>query len=262
MKKGFTLIELLVVIAIIAILAAMLMPALARARMEARKASCISNEHNIGTGMTMYTGDCNQWPWGAMATGTTVGENGSAGYCLGTIRGKYVDSTDMFECPANPSKPYYDSTRQIFCAPLGTTALLSGPKGLTGYGQLGYAYDAKNVITPANATKKYVMNSTDPMRAVLADAPTYDGANNTNTLTGTARTVNHSDGSVIMFADTHVMYLKSTTMAAAACNVNGVNNVAADLLVVNKYITTDCDIYSYQNISNDQDGEIVISYGP
>ncbi len=57
MKKAFTLIELLVVIAIIAILAAMLMPALSRAREEARKTQCRANVHNIGIGFHLFLTD-------------------------------------------------------------------------------------------------------------------------------------------------------------------------------------------------------------
>jgi prepilin-type N-terminal cleavage/methylation domain-containing protein len=57
MKKAFTLIELLVVIAIIAILAAMLMPALAKARKEAEKTGCRYNLHNMGLAFHMYRGD-------------------------------------------------------------------------------------------------------------------------------------------------------------------------------------------------------------
>lgn len=60
-RRAFTLIELLVVISIISVLAAILFPVFARARENARRASCMSNLKQIGLGIMMYVQDYDEY---------------------------------------------------------------------------------------------------------------------------------------------------------------------------------------------------------
>lgn len=90
-RRGFTLIELLVVIAIIAILAAMLLPVLGRAKEMGRSARCKSNLHQMGIALTLYGDDYRQFPY-------TI--DFSVGRTWFSQVGEYLDTDELFHCPS------------------------------------------------------------------------------------------------------------------------------------------------------------------
>ena len=107
-EKNFTLIELLVVIAIIAILAAILLPALNKARERGRAASCINQTKQLGAGILFYQGDKDDYfplhPWGLYSTNAQGKED--TNWMSHLWYGRYITNAKLFRCPSVYKNPY------------------------------------------------------------------------------------------------------------------------------------------------------------
>jgi prepilin-type N-terminal cleavage/methylation domain-containing protein/prepilin-type processing-associated H-X9-DG protein len=113
LKSGFTLIELLVVVAIIALLAALLFPAFARARENARRTSCQSNEKQQAFGLMQYAQDYDErLPY----------FDSSNGWSWFNFVLPYVKSSQIFRCPSAPRQ----TSNSTFTSVFGSTYCLPG----------------------------------------------------------------------------------------------------------------------------------------
>ena len=129
-RDGFTLIELLVVIAIIAILAAILFPAFARARENARRASCMSNLKQIGLGVMQYIQDYDErYPQNQWYPASTSGTNGP-----GQLFNVTIGTDDHWHTWMDDIHPYTKSTQILICP---SARYSSGAQAYPSYGYNG-----------------------------------------------------------------------------------------------------------------------------
>ncbi len=220
-RRAFTLIELLVVIAIIAILAAILFPVFARARENARRASCQSNLKQIGLGVLQYKQDYDErYP--------SYGPPVSIGWADSLQ--PYVKSTQLFQCPSETTSPSNDPANNNF-----TDYFYNA--GLTFYnGSFSEGRADAEITHPATT----IMNGDNGSYNAGNIIPYYQDASNSgfdcqgiigleNTghcgapaLNRTAA-MRHLEGANYAFCDGHVKFLKPTQIYgnATAMSVSG-----------------------------------------
>lgn len=212
-RSGFTLIELLVVIAIIALLAAILFPAFARARENARRASCQSNQKQIGLGIAQYTQDYDErmpYSWQGTSNGPS---DATTNYKWMDAIYTYVKSEQVFNCPSQAFPPTgFGAYKQRSGTNYGSYAINAAYYG-SGDAYSGVAYS----FLPAIQSPSTTIMTTDGDGNFETE---WENAGANPTLTNTnPRTLNHIierhlETVVVLYADSHVKSVKLASLSA------------------------------------------------
>ncbi len=209
-KNGFTLIELLVVIAIIAILAAILFPVFARARENARRASCGSNLKQIGLGILQYTQDYDE-----RMPRNDSGSTG-VGTWVDTLQ-PYIKSDQLFVCPSDSSPYALASGRktsyainQIYYKNAAQELFEANTTGITPV-SLAAIDDSSGTIAVGDSSGYYQVYPSTPAAAVVdnnANPKTFGESSASGFFVA-----RHLDGTNWLFLDGHVKWLRLDTVA-------------------------------------------------